>query len=55
MPIWTTILSAVVLGEALTRIRIIAFLSVRGGPSVLLWPLFSNGFPPFVFIRSAAH
>ena len=31
MPIWTTMLSAVVLGEALTRIRIIAFALVRGG------------------------
>jgi drug/metabolite transporter (DMT)-like permease len=49
MPIWTTILSAVVLGEALTRIRIIAFCLCVAGLSVLLWPLFSDGFPPFVF------
>jgi drug/metabolite transporter (DMT)-like permease len=49
MPIWTTMLSTVVLGEKLNRIRIIAFGLCVAGLSVLLWPLFTNGFPPFVF------
>ncbi len=49
MPIWTTMLSTVVLGEKLNRIRIIAFGLCVAGLSVLLWPLFINGFPPFVF------
>jgi len=49
MPIWTTLLSALLLGEQLTRIRIIAFALCVAGLAVLLWPLFTNGFPPFVF------
>jgi drug/metabolite transporter (DMT)-like permease len=49
MPIWTTMLSTVVLGEKLNRIRIVAFCLCVAGLSVLLWPLFTNGFPPFVF------
>ncbi|HEX5212488.1 MAG TPA: DMT family transporter [Pseudolabrys sp.] len=49
MPIWTTMLSAVVLGEKLTRIRVTAFCLCVAGLSVLLWPLVVNGFPPFVF------
>jgi drug/metabolite transporter (DMT)-like permease len=49
MPIWTTMLSTVVLGEKMTRIRIIAFGLCVAGLSVLLWPLFANGFPSFVF------
>ena len=47
MPIWTTMLSAVVLGEALTRIRIIAFCLCVAGLSVLLWPLFAERIPAF--------
>lgn len=49
MPIWTTMLSVVVLGEKLTRIRIIAFCLCVAGLSVLLWPLFADGIPIFVF------
>ena len=49
MPIWTTLLSAVLLGEQLNRIRIIAFALCVAGLTVLLWPLFAHGFPPFVF------
>ena len=49
MPIWTTMLSTVVLGEKLNRIRIIAFCLCVAGLSILLWPLFTSGFPPFVF------
>lgn len=54
MPIWTTMISTVVLGEKLNRIRIVAFGLCVAGLSFLLWPLFINGFPPFVFIRLAA-
>ncbi len=49
MPIWTTMLSVLVLGEKLTRIRIIAFCLCVVGLSVLLWPLLSDGVPIFVF------
>lgn len=49
MPIWTTMLSVAVLGEKLTRIRIIAFCLCVAGLSVLLWPLFADGIPIFVF------
>jgi drug/metabolite transporter (DMT)-like permease len=49
MPIWTTVLSAIVLGEQLNRIRMLAFGLCVAGLAILLWPLFANGFPPFVF------
>ena len=49
MPIWTVMLSTLVLGERLTRIRIVAFGLCVVGISILLWPLFTDGFPPFVF------
>jgi len=49
MPIWTVMLSTLVLGERLTRIRLIAFGLCVVGISILLWPLFTDGFPPFVF------
>ncbi len=49
MPIWTTMLSTIVLGERLNRIRIIAFCLCVAGLTILLWPLFATGFPPFVF------
>lgn len=49
MPIWTTMLSRVVLGERLNAIRWIAFVLCVVGVTVLVWPLFEGGFPPFVF------
>ncbi|MBI3703705.1 MAG: EamA family transporter [Rhizobiales bacterium] len=49
MPIWTTMLSALVLGERLNRIRLIAFSLCVAGLAVLLWPLFANEFPTYVF------
>ncbi len=49
MPIWTTMLSTIVLGERLNRIRIVAFGLCVAGLAILLWPLFATGFPPFVF------
>jgi len=48
MPIWTVMLSTLVLGERLNRIRIIAFGLCVAGLAILLWPLFANGFPLFV-------
>jgi drug/metabolite transporter (DMT)-like permease len=49
MPIWTTVLSRFVLGERLTAVRMVAFGLCVAGLGILLWPLFANGFPPFVF------
>jgi drug/metabolite transporter (DMT)-like permease len=48
MPIWTTLLSWLVLGERLNTMRRIAFALCVAGLSVLLWPLFADGFPLFV-------
>jgi drug/metabolite transporter (DMT)-like permease len=49
MPIWTTVLSHFVLGERLNAIRWFAFALCVIGVTILLWPLFASGFPPFVF------
>jgi drug/metabolite transporter (DMT)-like permease len=49
MPIWATVLSWLVLGERLNRIGMLAFALCVAGLSILLWPLFTTGFPPFVF------
>jgi drug/metabolite transporter (DMT)-like permease len=49
MPIWTVMLSTLVLGEKLNRIRIIAFCLCIAGLTILLWPLFKGGIPSFVF------
>lgn len=49
MPIWTTVLSRFVLGERLNAIRWFAFALCCVGVTILLWPLFADGFPPFVF------
>jgi drug/metabolite transporter (DMT)-like permease len=49
MPIWTTVLSRFVLGERLNAIGWFAFALCVVGITVLLWPLFATGFPPFVF------
>ncbi len=48
MPIWTTVLSRVVLGERLNAIRWIAFTLCVIGLGVLVWPLLADGFPAFV-------
>jgi drug/metabolite transporter (DMT)-like permease len=45
MPIWSTLLAAPVLGEKLTRIRIVALILCAGGLAVLVEPLFAHGFP----------
>jgi drug/metabolite transporter (DMT)-like permease len=49
MPIWTVVLSWLVLGERLNAIRWFAFGLCIVGITILLWPLFAAGFPPFVF------
>jgi drug/metabolite transporter (DMT)-like permease len=49
MPIWTTILSRLVLGERLTPVRVLAFALCVSGVAILVWPLFAAGFPPSVF------
>jgi len=49
MPIWATVLGRVVLGERLNIVGMIAFALCVAGLSILLWPLFATGFPPFVF------
>jgi drug/metabolite transporter (DMT)-like permease len=49
MPIWTTVLSCLVLGERLTKVRMVAFCLCVAGLTILVWPLFAGGFPPFVF------
>jgi drug/metabolite transporter (DMT)-like permease len=49
MPIWATVLARFVLGEQLNAIRWLAFGLCVTGLTILVWPLFANGFPPFVF------
>jgi drug/metabolite transporter (DMT)-like permease len=49
MPIWTTMLSYLVLGERLNKVRMVAFGLCVAGLTILVWPLFAAGFPPFVF------
>ncbi len=53
MPIWTTMLSRIVLGERLNAIRMVAFGLCVAGLTILVWPLFINGFPPFVIYSLA--
>ena len=54
MPIWATLLSVVILRERLDRARLVAFVLCVAGISVLVWPLFGNGLPVFVFYALAA-
>jgi drug/metabolite transporter (DMT)-like permease len=49
MPIWATILGRLVLGERLNKIGGIAFALCVVGLTILVWPLFSEGLPSFVF------
>ena len=50
MPIWSTMLGRVVLGERLNAIRMLAFALCVAGLSILVWPLFAGGLPPSVFL-----
>jgi drug/metabolite transporter (DMT)-like permease len=49
MPIWATVLSFLMLGERLNRIGLLAFSLCIAGITILVWPLFADGFPPSVF------
>jgi drug/metabolite transporter (DMT)-like permease len=53
MPIWSTILGRLVLGERLNTVRMVAFGLCVAGLTILIWPLFAAGFPPFVFYSLA--
>lgn len=48
MPIWATLMSCALLGEKLTRMRLVAFALCVSGISILLYPLLSHGLPRFV-------
>ncbi len=48
MPIWATLLGWILLGERLNKIGTLAFALCVAGLTVLVWPLFADGFPPFV-------
>jgi len=49
MPIWTTVLSRLFLGERLNAVRWLAFVLCVVGLTILVWPLFAARFPIFVF------
>ena len=49
MPIWTTVMGRALLGEKLTPVRLLALALCVAGLTVLVWPLFADGLPPFVF------
>jgi drug/metabolite transporter (DMT)-like permease len=54
MPIWATLFSLVLLHERLDRVRVVAFVLCVAGLAVLVWPLFGDGVPVFVFYSLAA-
>jgi len=53
MPIWTVMLSRLVLGERLNAMRLVAFGLCIAGLAILVWPLFASGIPSFVFYSLA--
>lgn len=53
MPIWTTVLGRLVLGERLTRMRQIAVALCIVGLAILVWPLFAHGIPITVVLGLA--
>jgi drug/metabolite transporter (DMT)-like permease len=53
MPIWAVLLSRIMLGEKLDRIRMLAFSLCVTGLVILVWPLFVDGFPPNVYYSLA--
>ena len=50
MPIWTTALSCLLLGEQLNRVRIVALTLCIAGLGILVEPLFAAGLPLGVFL-----
>ena len=53
MPIWATILGWLLLGERLDRIRGLAFALCVAGLAILVYPLFTGGFPSNVYYALA--
>lgn len=53
MPIWATLMSCALLGEKLTKVRLVAFALCVSGISILLWPLLAHGLPRFVLYSLA--
>jgi drug/metabolite transporter (DMT)-like permease len=49
MPIWATMLSYLMLGERLDAVRMLAFSLCVAGLTILVWPLFADGFPVSVY------
>lgn len=49
MPIWAAALAWLVLGDQLTKARVIALGLCIGGLTILLWPLFATGVPVGAF------
>ena len=49
MPIWAAVLSWILIGDRLNKIGALAFALCVAGLTILVWPLFAHGFPPFVF------
>jgi drug/metabolite transporter (DMT)-like permease len=49
MPIWATMLSFLMLGERLNKVGLLAFSLCVTGITILVWPLFVDGFPPSVY------
>ena len=49
MPIWATMLSFLMLGERLNKVGLLAFSLCVAGITILVWPLFVDGFPPSVY------
>ena len=50
MPIWASLFGFVILGDRLNGVRLLAFGLCVAGLTILVWPLFANGFPPTVFL-----
>ena len=53
MPIWATVLSRLMLGERLDKVRMVAFSLCVAGLTILVWPQFADGFPLWVFYSLA--
>jgi drug/metabolite transporter (DMT)-like permease len=49
MPIWATVLGCLVLGDRLNKAAWFAFALCVVGLTILVWPLFAQGLPLFVF------
>jgi drug/metabolite transporter (DMT)-like permease len=50
MPIWATLFAFILIGERLNGMRLLALALCVSGLTILVWPLFSYGFPPAVFL-----